>query len=302
MDLLQLGRLKTPSKWRTITPGNTCPNAWRNILNQSKTSCRNPKIEKERESQGEGMHPSPRIITVTGGSKGIGRAIALRFAAENPKIILVHYDADENAANETLKLLSQKGVEAEGHRLDVSSFAAVENFFKDVLNRFGRLDVLVNNAGITRDELFMRMTEEDWDIILRINLKSVFNCSKAVIRSMVKQRSGRIVNISSIAGQIGNPGQVNYAASKAGILGLTKSLAKEIASRSITVNAVAPGYINTEMTQAIPEKAKEAILQQIPMGRGGEPEEVAEAVYWLCSDAAGYITGQVIHVNGGMYM
>ena len=248
------------------------------------------------------MQPSPRIITVTGGSKGIGRAIALRFAEEKPKIILLHYDADNQAADETLKLLSAKGAEAESHRVDVSSFAAVENVFKDLQNRFGRLDVLVNNAGITRDELLVRMSEEEWDLILRINLKSVFNCSKSVIRTMLKQRGGRIVNISSIAGQMGNAGQTNYAATKAGIIGFSKSLAREVASRNITVNAIAPGFINTEMTQALPEKTKEELTRQIPMGRIGEPQDIAEAVYWLCSEAAGYITGQVLAVNGGMYM
>jgi 3-oxoacyl-[acyl-carrier protein] reductase len=248
------------------------------------------------------MQPSPRIITVTGGSKGIGRAIALRFAEEKPKIILLHYDADNQAADETLKLLSDKGVEAESQRVDVSSFAAVESVFKDLQNRFGRLDVLVNNAGITRDNLLVRMSEEEWDLILRINLKSVFNCSKSVIRTMIKQRGGRIVNISSIAGQMGNAGQTNYAATKAGIIGFSKSLAREVASRNITVNAIAPGFINTEMTQALPEKTKEELTRQIPMGRIGEPQDIAEAVYWLCSEAAGYITGQVLAVNGGMYM
>ncbi|RPI79568.1 MAG: 3-oxoacyl-[acyl-carrier-protein] reductase [Desulfobacteraceae bacterium] len=248
------------------------------------------------------MQPSPRIITVTGGSKGIGRAIALRFAEEKPKIILLHYDADNRAADETLKLLADKGAEAESRRVDVSSFAEVESVFKDIQDRFGRLDVLVNNAGITRDDLLVRMSEEEWDLILRINLKSVFNCSKSVIRTMIKQRGGRIVNISSIAGQMGNAGQTNYAATKAGIIGFSKSLAREVASRNITVNAIAPGFINTEMTQALPEKAKEELTRQIPMGRIGEPQDIAEAVYWLCSDAAGYITGQVLAVNGGMYM
>jgi 3-oxoacyl-[acyl-carrier protein] reductase len=194
------------------------------------------------------------------------------------------------------------GVEAKTEKLDVSSFEAVEEFFKEVVREFGRVDVLVNNAGITRDTFLMRMSVDQWDEVLTVNLKSVFNCTKAVVRSMIKERSGRIVNISSLVGQIGNSGQANYAASKAGILGFTKSVAKELATRGITVNAVAPGFIDTEMTEKLPDKAKEAFLTQIPMGRIGKPDEVAEAVYWLASEGATYITGQVIHVNGGLYM
>jgi 3-oxoacyl-[acyl-carrier protein] reductase len=194
------------------------------------------------------------------------------------------------------------GVEAEAHRVDVSSFEAVDVLFKDILSRLESIDVLVNNAGITRDKLLMRMSEEDWDTVLRINLKSVFNCTHAVARSMAKQRGGRIVNISSVAGQVGNPGQANYSASKAGIMGFTKTVARELAGRGVHVNAVAPGFIDTEMTRVLPEKVKKAFEAQIPLGRMGKPEDVAEAVYWLCSDAADYITGQVIHVGGGMYM
>jgi 3-oxoacyl-[acyl-carrier protein] reductase len=171
-----------------------------------------------------------------------------------------------------------------------------------VVEEFQGLDVLVNNSGITRDALFLRMSEEQWDQALSVNLKGAFNCAKAAVRFMVKQRSGRIVNISSVVGQIGNIGQANYSASKAGIMGFTKSIARELAHRGITVNAVAPGFINTEMTRSLPEKAKELFMNQIPMGRIGEPEEVAEVVYWLASEAASYITGQVIHVNGGLYM
>jgi 3-oxoacyl-[acyl-carrier protein] reductase len=178
----------------------------------------------------------------------------------------------------------------------------VDARFKEIFSRLQRVDVLVNNAGITRDALLMRMSEDDWDTVIRVNLKSVFNCTQAVIRTMVKQRGGRIVNISSVAGQIGNPGQANYAASKAGIMGFTKTLAREVAGRGITVNAVAPGFIRTEMTEVLSGKVKESLLQLIPMGRAGEPEDVAEAVWWLCSDAAAYITGQVIHVNGGLFM
>lgn len=248
------------------------------------------------------MPESKRIVVVTGGSRGIGRAVCLRFARDDASIIFVHYDPDDLKANETLGLLDKMGVEAKAEKLDVSSFEAVEEFLKEVVREFGRVDVLVNNAGITRDTFLMRMSVDQWDEVLTVNLKSVFNCTKAVVRSMIRERSGRIVNISSLVGQIGNSGQANYAASKAGILGFTKSVAKELATRGITVNAVAPGFIDTEMTEKLPDKAKEAFLTQIPMGRIGKPDEVAEAVYWLASQGATYITGQVIHVNGGLYM
>ena len=248
------------------------------------------------------MPESKRIVVVTGGSRGIGRAVCLRFARDDASIIFLHYDPDDLKANETLGLLDKMGVEAKAEKLDVSSFEAVEEFFKEVVREFGRVDVLVNNAGITRDTFLVRMSVDQWDEVLTVNLKSVFNCTKAVVRSMIRERSGRIVNISSLVGQIGNSGQANYAASKAGILGFTKSVAKELATRGITVNAVAPGFIDTEMTEKLPDKAKEAFLTQIPMGRIGKPDEVAEAVYWLASQGATYITGQVIHVNGGLYM
>ncbi len=248
------------------------------------------------------MSDSGRVVILTGGSRGIGRAIAFRFAEEKPKLVLLHYDPDDSAAKETLERLAERGVQGEAHRIDVSSRGDVDRLFKEVLARFGRVDVLVNNAGITKDGLLMRMSEDEWDLVLRVNLKGVFNCSQAVIRSMIKERSGRIVNISSVAGQMGNAGQTNYAASKAGIMGFTKSLAREVGSRGITVNAVAPGYINTEMTSSLPDKLKEAFVQQIPLARVGEPEDVAEAVHWLCSEGARYVTGQVIHVNGGLYM
>lgn len=243
-----------------------------------------------------------RVVAITGGSKGIGRTIALRFAEEKPKIIIVHYDPDELAVDETLKMLDNKGVEAESHKVDVSDHGQVSAFFKELFERYGKVDVLINNAGIIRDALLMRMTENDWDAVLRVNLKSVFNCTQAVIRTMIKQKSGRIVNISSVVGQIGNPGQANYSASKAGIMAFTKSIAREVASKGITVNAVAPGFINTDMTKFLPEKVRAYFLQQIPLGRMGEPEDVAEAVFWLSSDAASYITGQIIHVNGGLFM
>jgi len=245
---------------------------------------------------------SKRTIVITGGSKGIGRAICLRFAREGARIIFAHYDPDDLAEKKTLELLDAMNVEAMSEKLDVSSFRDVEEFFQRVVNDFPRVDVLVNNAGITRDAFLMRMSEEQWDQTLQVNLKSVFNCTKAVMRSMIKERSGRIINISSVVGQIGNIGQSNYVASKAGIMGFTKTVARELAGRGITVNAVAPGFINTEMTQKLPDKAKAAFLSQIPMGRVGEPDEVADTVYWLASEGATYITGQVIHVSGGLYM
>lgn len=243
-----------------------------------------------------------RVVVITGGSKGIGRAVALKFGEEKARVILVHYDPDESAANETLDELTQLGVEGESHKVDVSSFEAVGGLFKEIISKFERIDVLVNNAGITRDTLLMRMGEDVWDSVIKVNLKSVFNCTHAVVKSMVKQRKGNIVNISSVVGAIGNFGQSNYAASKAGIIGFSKSVAKEVAGRGITVNAVAPGFVETDMTAVLSEKVKTAFLEQIPLGRVGKPKDIAEAVYWLCSKGASYITGQVIHVSGGMYM
>ena len=248
------------------------------------------------------MADTDRVVVITGGSKGIGRKIALKFAEDKARIALIHYDPDESDARETLDFLAAKEVEAESHRVDISSFEEAGALFKNILSKYGKVDVLVNNAGITRDGLLMRMSEEDWDRVMQVNLKSVFNCTRAVLRPMVKERSGCIVNISSVAGQIGNAGQANYATSKAGIIGFTKTVAREVASRGITVNAVAPGFIDTEMTQALSATVRESLVQQIPLGRMGQPEDVAEAVYWLCSHGAAYITGQVIHVNGGMYM
>lgn len=248
------------------------------------------------------MADNSRVVVITGGSKGIGRAVALRFAAEKADLVLIHYDPDEEDAGRTVAEIESLGAAAESLKLDVSSTKGVEEAFSGIVENYGRVDVLVNNAGITRDTLVMRMNEQDWDAVLAVNLKSVFNCTHAVLRTMARQRSGRIVTISSVVGQIGNAGQANYAASKAGILGFSKSVAKEMAGRGITVNAVAPGYIDTEMTSRLPDKVKAEFLSQIPLGRIGSPEDVAEAVYWLSTDAAGYITGQVIHVSGGMYM
>ncbi|WP_028322324.1 3-oxoacyl-[acyl-carrier-protein] reductase [Desulfatiglans anilini] len=243
-----------------------------------------------------------RIVLITGGSRGIGRATAYAFAEEGARLVLAHYDPDETAADETLAVLKSRGVEAESHRVDISSYAAAAALIDDIVERFGRVDVLVNNAGITRDKILVRMSEEEWDAVIRVNLKSVFNCTQAVLKPMMKQRAGCIVSISSVVAERGNFGQGNYAASKAGILGFTRSVAREVASRAIRVNAVAPGFIETDMTAVLPEKVKASFIEQIPLGRMGQSEDVANAVYWLCSNKAAYLTGQVIHVNGGLYM
>jgi 3-oxoacyl-[acyl-carrier protein] reductase len=246
--------------------------------------------------------PEKRVVVITGGSRGIGRATALKFMEEDPILVLVHYDPTDDAMNETLGLLNENGIESEAHKLDVSSYEKVGELFDLILNKYGRVDVLINNAGITRDKVFVRMTEEDWDRLMDVNLKSVFNCSYFAVKAMMKERKGCIVNVSSVVGQIGNFGQCNYAASKAGIMGFTKSLAREVAQRGIRVNAVAPGFIDTEMTKVLPEKVKEMFLASIPMGRMGRPEEVADVIVWLCSEKSSYLTGQIIHVNGGLYM
>lgn len=246
---------------------------------------------------------SKKVAVVTGGSRGIGRAIIMALAEPGLTVIFNHFDPPEDtAADETIAMAQDKGCEIEGMRLDVADYEVVQEFFAGVVDRHGRVDILVNNAGITRDTLLMRMKEVDWDAVLAVNLKSVFNCTQAVARQMTKQRYGRVVNIASVVGAMGNAGQANYAASKAGIMGFTKSVARELASRNITVNAVAPGFIETEMTAQLPEKAKEAFLAQIPLGRAGQPEDVAQVVKFLISDEASYITGQIIHLNGGMYM
>ena len=246
---------------------------------------------------------SKKVAVITGGSKGIGRAIIMALAEPGLTVVFNHFDPPEDAAaDETVQMAQERGCEIEGVRLDVSDYNAVHEFIKGVVDRHGRVDVLVNNAGITRDTLLFRMKEVDWDAVLAVNLKSVFNCTQAVARYMTKQRYGRVVNIASVVGAMGNAGQANYAASKAGIMGFTKSVARELASRNVTVNAVAPGFIETEMTAQLPEKAREAFLTQIPLGRAGQPEDVAQVVKFLVSDEASYITGQVIHLNGGMYM
>lgn len=242
-----------------------------------------------------------RAIVVTGGSKGIGRAICLRLAGPHA-LVYFNYGSDDQAAIGTETLVREAGGKAVGRQADVTDEAGVKLFLDEVVKEAGRIDVLVNNAGVARDGLLVRMKSADWDAVLDTNLKGAFFCAKIAAKVMLKQRQGRIINISSVVGASGNPGQANYVAAKAGLIGLTKSMAKELASRNITVNAVAPGYVATDMTAGLSDKAKDAMVSQIPLGRPGTPEDVAAAVSFLASEDAAYITGQVIHVNGGMYM
>ncbi|MFH5183086.1 3-oxoacyl-[acyl-carrier-protein] reductase [Paenibacillus sp. TAB 01] len=242
-----------------------------------------------------------KVALVTGASRGIGRAIALTLA-EAGADVAVNYAGSEAAAAEVVALIEAMGRKAVKVKADVSSTQEVEEMFKLVLETFGKLDILVNNAGITRDNLIMRMKEDEFDQVIATNLKGVFNCVKAATRPMMKQRSGRIINISSVVGVLGNPGQANYVAAKAGVIGMTKATAKELASRGITVNAVAPGFIETDMTDKLPEEMRTQLLQQIPLAKLGQPEDIAKAVRFLASDDASYMTGQTIHVDGGMYM
>jgi 3-oxoacyl-[acyl-carrier protein] reductase len=247
------------------------------------------------------MELTGQVAVVTGGSRGIGRAIAHQLAVMQAHVI-INYVANEVAAEETRTSIEAVGGKVALRCFDVADAQGTEHAFRAILDEHGRIDILINNAGITRDTLVLRMKEEDWQQVLQINLSGMYHCSKAAIRPMIRQRSGRIVNITSIVGIIGSAGQVNYAAAKAGAIGLTKSLAREVASRGITVNAVAPGFIETEMTQGLTAEAKGAFLQQIPLGRWGTPQDVAHCVSFLVSSRASYITGQVIQVNGGLSM
>lgn len=247
------------------------------------------------------MNLNGKIALVTGASRGIGRQIALTMAGYGAEVI-VNYNGSTEKAEAVVKEITENGGVAEAVQCNVSDYDSAKELIDGIVKKYGRLDILVNNAGITRDNLIMKMSEEDFDAVLSTNLKGAFNCIKHVSRQMLKQRSGRIINISSVSGVIGNAGQANYCASKAGVIGLTKSVARELGSRGITVNAVAPGFIKTEMTDVLPDSVKETMGEQIPLKRFGETTDVAETAAFLASDGAAYITGQVISVDGGMAM
>lgn len=240
-----------------------------------------------------------KTVIVTGASRGIGRSIAIRCAEEGASIAFTDLKADENLASLEQELTA-KGVKAKGYASDASNFAASQTLIDEIIKEFPTIDALVNNAGITRDALLMRMSEEQWDMVINVNLKSVFNLSKAVQKVMLKQRSGSIINISSVVGVGGNPGQANYAASKAGIIGFTKSIAKELGSRNVRCNAIAPGFIETDMTKTLPQEVITEWYQKIPLKRGGTPEEVANAVIFFASDLSSYVSGQCLNVCGAM--
>jgi 3-oxoacyl-[acyl-carrier protein] reductase len=242
---------------------------------------------------------SGKIALITGASRGIGKAIALKYAQQGANVAFSDLMYDEKA-KDLEDELKKFGIKAKAYPSDASSSTDSEKLIKDIVNDFGTIDILVNNAGITRDNLLMRMTENDWDAVIKVNLKSVFNLTKSVQRTMLKQRSGAIINISSIVGVQGNAGQANYSASKAGIIGFTKSIARELGSRNIRCNAIAPGFISTEMTDKLPEEAKQEWIKTIPIRRIGTPEDIANVALFLASDLSSYVTGQVIHVCGGM--
>ena len=241
-----------------------------------------------------------KVAIVTGAAQGIGRAIAEALASAGADIAIA--DMDPGRAQETMDAVRKLGRRVLNLKVNVAEWSDVKEMTDRIVSEWGKIDILVNNAGITRDGLLMRMKEEDWNLVLQVNLTGTFNCTKAVMQPMAKQRYGRIVNIASIVGVMGNAGQANYAASKAAVIGFTKTVAREYASRQVTVNAVAPGFIDTAMTQGLPSDVKETLQKQIPLGRLGLPSDVAAAVRFLVSDEAGYITGQVVHVNGGMLM
>lgn len=242
-----------------------------------------------------------KVALVTGASRGIGRAIAIGLAEAGADVV-VNYAGSEAAAAEVVQAIEALGRKSFKVKANVGSVQEVEEMFKLVLEAFGRIDILVNNAGITRDNLIMRMKEEEFDQVIETNLKGVFNCVKAATRPMMKQRSGRIINISSVVGAMGNAGQMNYVAAKAGVIGMTKSAAKELASRGINVNCVAPGFIETDMTDKLAEDLRSQLASQVPLARLGQPEDIAKAVIFLASDDSSYMTGQTLHVDGGMYM
>ena len=242
-----------------------------------------------------------KIAIITGSARGIGKAIAEEYASHGAKVVIS--DILQEKADQTANEIKEKyNVETLAVKADVSKYEEVENLVNKTIEAFGQIDIIVNNAGVTRDNLIMRMSEQEWDMVIDINLKGVFNCTKAVTRPMMKQRSGRIINITSVVGEMGNPGQINYSASKAGVIGMTKTSAKELGSRGIKVNAIAPGFIVSEMTEKLSDQAKESLTKLIPAGSLGYPKDVANAAVFLASDMSSYITGQVINVCGGMVM
>jgi|TARA_B110000263_G_scaffold250192_1_gene271437 3-oxoacyl-[acyl-carrier protein] reductase len=241
-----------------------------------------------------------KIVLVTGGSRGIGSAICVELAKAGAKVIINYSNSKESANNVLEEIVKNKG-EAEVVGFDVSNFSLVDEKIKDLIERHGKIDILVNNAGITRDSLFMRMKESQWDEVFETNTKGVFNCTKSVVRMMLKNQYGKIINITSVVGEMGNPGQVNYSSSKSALIGFTKSLAKELGSKNINVNAISPGFIETEITDVLSDTIKEKYKEIIPLSRFGSPEDVAKAVLFLASDDSSYITGEVLKINGGLY-
>ena len=273
----------------------------RRLGRREKASWISARLPEPNRSWFYDMDETNRVALVTGGARGIGRAIALGLARPGLTIYLNDVALGEDAAA-TAQEVAARGAAACLMEFNVADAAAVSQGVDRIIKESGRIDILVNNAGITRDNLIVRMKEEEWDAVLAVNLKGAYNCIRAVSKPMIKQRFGRIINIASVVGVMGNPGQANYVASKAGLIGLTKTVARELASRNITVNAVAPGFIQTEMTEALSENAKAQLLALIPLSRFGTPEEVARAVVFLAAEDSAYITGQVLHVNGGMLM